>query len=164
MPLGWWPGQTGQFGLTAHRRSLHKQRLESIIQTELGTLSPTNQLQGHNGGTVNLCPWLMYITFGGTPEIINNICFPGAPWCPKDCTSYVAVSHLSPLEKIMACTLGVVIRCLQVFKETLPVVTEHSGNKENYTKWGCPWFLGGVFQRNNFLAICMQPGGCYSYN
>lgn len=34
--------------------NLHKQRLESIIQTELGTLSPTNQLQGHNGGTVNL--------------------------------------------------------------------------------------------------------------
>lgn len=40
---------------------------------------------------------------------------------PKDCTSYVAVRHLSPLEKIVACTLGVVIRCLQVFKETPPV-------------------------------------------
>lgn len=41
---------------------------------------------------------------------------------PKDCTSHVAIRRLSPLEKIVTCTLGMVIRCLQVFKETPPVV------------------------------------------
>lgn len=41
---------------------------------------------------------------------------------PKDCTFHVAIRRLSPLEKIVTCTLGMVIRCLQVFKETPPMV------------------------------------------
>lgn len=107
-------------------------------------------------------PWLMYITFGG---VSNNykICFPGTLSVhPRTVLTWMLGINLPPLEKTVFCTLGVVIRGIQVFKET-PLVDHRAlrSNRENYPKWGCPWLLGSVSQRNNFLAICMNLGAVF---
>lgn len=159
MPLGWWHRQTGQFGLTACRQFLHNDY--SIIQTKLWNLTarqPAGRPQWRHCQPVPP-DWCISHLGGGCPIIIN-ICFPGTLSVhPRTVLMWMLGINLPPLEKTVFCTLGVVIRGIQVFKET-PLVDHRAlrSNRENYPKWGCPWLLGSVSQRNNFLAICMNLG------
>lgn len=93
---------------------------------------------GHNGGTVNMCPLTdVYHILGGCPIIIKQHLLSECTLCvhPRAVLMWMLGINLSPLEKTVFCTLGVVIRGLQVFKET-PRVDHRAlrSDREDYPK------------------------------